>query len=214
MNKEGPAIEERQGKGLVDSALKHNVQHFVYSSVDRHGESSINNKTDIPHFASKHNIEHHLFDAAKGSGMTWTVLRPVAFMENFDGGFIGKVFAAAWKVAIKSRPLQLIATEDIGVFAAKSFLSPAKYAGRCISLAGDELTFTQMMEVFKKKTGAGAPLTWEIMARIVLRMSKEMGTRFAFFEREGYGADVGALRMEHPGLLDLGAWLEKRAAKA
>ena len=213
MKKDGPATEERQGKSLIDSALKHNVQHFVYSSVDRHGEASSNNKTDIPHIASKYNIEHHLFESTKGREITRTVLRPVAFMENFDGGFIGKLFATTWKLVV-SRPLQLIATEDIGVFAAKSFLSPKKYAGRCISLAGDELTFGQMMEVFERKTGAGTPLTWGIMARFVLRMSKEMGTMFAFFEREGYGADVRALRREHPGLMDLATWLDKNGAKA
>jgi hypothetical protein len=30
-------IEERQGKAIVDAAIKHDVQHFVYASADRHG---------------------------------------------------------------------------------------------------------------------------------------------------------------------------------
>ena len=212
MNKEGPAIEERQGKGLIDSAIKNGVKHFVYSSVDRHGDASTNNKTNIPHFKSKHNIEHHLFSSAKGHDMTWTVLRPVAFMENFDGGFIGKVFASAWKLVVKSRPLQLVATDDIGVFAAKSFVDPEEYAGKCVSLAGDELTYSQMAEVFKNKTGAGPPQTWSIAAKGVLWMSEEMGTMFSFFEREGYGADIGALKKAHPGMIDLATWLDRRTA--
>lgn len=212
MNKEGPTIEERQGKALIDSAIKFGVKHFVYASVDRHGEASTDNKTDIPHFISKHNIEHHLFNAAKDTDMSWTVLRPVAFMENFDGGFIGKVFTSAWKLVIKSRPLQLVATDDIGVFAAKSFIDPEKYKGRCISLAGDELTYEQMQKVFVAKTGAEAPRTLDIVARGVLWMSKEMGTMFSFFEREGYGADIKALKEDHPELMDLGAWLGKRAS--
>lgn len=212
MNKEGPVIEENQGKALVDSAIKHGVKHFVYSSVDRHGDASTNNKTDIPHFISKHNIEHHLFDATKGRDMSWTVLRPVAFMENFDGGMLGKVFASAWKRVVRSRPLQLVATDDIGVFAAKSFVDPEKYGGRCISLAGDELTYAQMMEVFREKTGAEAPRTWDIVARTALWMSKEMGTMFAFFEREGYGADIEALKKEHPGMINLATWLDRRKA--
>lgn len=203
-------IEERQGKALIDSAIKFGVKHFVYSSVDRHGDDSINNKTDIPHFISKHNIEHHLFKATKGKDMSWTVLRPVAFMENFDGGFVGKVFTAAWKSVVKSRPLQLVATDDIGVFAAKSFTDPEKYAGRSVSLAGDELTYEQMQKVFVNKTGAEAPRTLDIVAKGVLWMSKEMGTMFSFFEREGYGADIKALKKEHPGLIDLGTWLGNR----
>ncbi|KAL2142972.1 hypothetical protein VTI28DRAFT_494 [Corynascus sepedonium] len=31
-NKDGPTIEERQGKALVGSAIKHGVKHFVYTS--------------------------------------------------------------------------------------------------------------------------------------------------------------------------------------
>jgi len=209
MNKTGPAIEQRQGQALVDSALKHGVKHFVYTSVDRHGETSLNNPTNIPHFVSKHHIEHHLIDKSKNTDMSWTILRPVAFMENFAVGFVGKVFASAWQLAIKSRPLQLVATDDIGVFAAKAFEEVDRYKGQAISLAGDELTYEQMVEVFKRTTGAPAPLTWSFVARLVLWLSEEMGTMFAFFEKEGYAADVAELRRVHPGLKDLGTWLEE-----
>ncbi|KAI0595741.1 hypothetical protein F4775DRAFT_604535 [Biscogniauxia sp. FL1348] len=207
MNKTGPIIEEKQGKALVDAALKHGVKHFVYSSVDRHGARSLDNPTSVPHFASKHRIEQHLTQGARGTAMGWTVLRPVAFMENFDGGFAGKVFAAAWKVAVRSRPLQLVATADIGAFAAKAFAAPQEWNGKCVSLAGDELTYEQMASVFRQKTGSEAPLTWGIVARLLLWLSKEMGTMFDFFEKEGYGADVEELRKIHPDLQDLGTWL-------
>ncbi|KAL2133823.1 hypothetical protein VTI74DRAFT_1629 [Chaetomium olivicolor] len=208
-NKNGPAIEQRQGQALVDSAIKHGVKHFVYSSVDRHGESSINNPTNIPHFLSKHNIEHHLINKAKGTDMTWTILRPVAFMENFAPGFVGKVFPSAWYLVVKSRPLQLVATDDIGVFAAKSFVQVDQFKGQSISLAGDELTYDQMVEVFRRKTGAAPPLTWSLVARLILWLSEEMGTMFSFFEKEGYGANIPELKKLHPGLKDLGTWLEE-----
>ncbi|KAL9562931.1 hypothetical protein ACKAV7_012948 [Fusarium commune] len=186
MNKTGPIIEEKQGKGLVDAALKNNVKHFVYSSVDRNGLKSIENPTDIPHFMSKHNVELHLLRRTTGTDMGWTILRPVAFMENFDGGLVGKIFASCWKLVVKSRPLQLIATADIGAFAAKAFIDTNKFVGKSISLAGDELTYDQMAAVFKEKTGSEVPLAAGILARMTLWLSKEMGTMFAFFEREGY----------------------------
>ncbi|KAF7540295.1 hypothetical protein G7054_g1515 [Neopestalotiopsis clavispora] len=209
MNKDGPIIEEKQGKDLVDSALKNDVRHFVYSSVDRSGAKSIENQTDIPHFISKHNIEHHLINTSAGTPMNWTILRPVAFMENFDGGMVGKVFATCWKLIVKSRPLQLIATSDIGAFAAKSFMEPEKFAGKAISLAGDELTFEQMSAIFKEKTGSDVPLTWGFLGKLTLRLSKEMGTMFEFFEKEGYGANIKELREMHPDLKALGPWLEE-----
>ncbi|KAG8358514.1 hypothetical protein FVEN_g3774 [Fusarium venenatum] len=208
MNKTGPIIEEKQGKDLIDISLKNNVKHFVYSSVDRHGAKSIENPTNIPHFISKHNIEHHLLRRSTGTDMDWTILRPVAFMENFDGGMVGKIFASCWKAVVKSRPLQLIATADIGVFAAKAFINMSAYKGKTISLAGDELTYDQMATVFKEKTGSDVPLAAGILARITLWLSKEMGTMFAFFENEGYGANPEELRRMHPELKTLGTWLE------
>ncbi|VUC26621.1 unnamed protein product [Clonostachys rosea] len=207
MNKNGPIIEEKQGKALVDAAIKHGVKYFVYSSVDRSGDRSFDNPTDIPHFISKHAIEHHLVESSKGTDLEYTILRPVAFMENFDGGFIGKVFATSWRLVVKSRPLQLIAAADIGIFGAKAFISPQEFSGKAISLAGDELTYEEMKKVFAKKTGQAAPATWSILAHFVLWMSKEMGTMFTFFEKEGYGADIEALRKIHPNIMDLETWL-------
>lgn len=206
MNKTGPIVEQAQGKALVDSAIKNGVKHFVYSSVDRNGAKSIDNPTNIPHFVSKHHIEHHLINSAKDK-MTWTILRPVAFMENFAPGFVGKIFATAWREVVKSRPLQLISTDDIGTFAALSFMQPDKFSGKSISLAGDELSYAQVEEIFRKKTGHPSPTTFAFLARLVLRMSEEMGTMFTFFEKEGYGADIKSLREINPDLKDFSQWL-------
>lgn len=67
--------EIKQGKAMIDEAVKAGVKHFVYSSVERGGdEKSWENETPIPHFQSKYEIEHHL---KKNAGqMGWTVLRP------------------------------------------------------------------------------------------------------------------------------------------
>ncbi|KAL7919979.1 hypothetical protein ACQKWADRAFT_299817 [Trichoderma austrokoningii] len=206
MNKTGPIVEEAQGKALVDSAIKHGVKHFVYSSVDRNGAKSIDNPTNIPHFISKHHIEHHLINSAKDN-MSWTILRPVAFMENFAPGFVGKIFATAWREAVKSRPLQLISTDDIGAFAALSFMQPQQFSGRSISLAGDELSYAQLEDIFRKQTGHPPSTTFGFIARLVLRMSEEMGTMFTFFEKEGYGADIKSLKEVYPDLKSFSQWL-------
>ncbi|KAJ5721453.1 uncharacterized protein N7483_009387 [Penicillium malachiteum] len=66
----GNSGEESQDKALVDEAIKQNVKFFVYSSVDRGGdERSYKNPTKIPHFVKKHNIEKHLLEDLKNSGM-------------------------------------------------------------------------------------------------------------------------------------------------
>jgi uncharacterized protein YbjT (DUF2867 family) len=79
-----PETEEAQGKALVDAALASDVKFFVYTSVDRGGDDkSFETPTEIPHFVSKHNIEHHLVDKAAGK-MQWFILRPVVFMEVIE----------------------------------------------------------------------------------------------------------------------------------
>lgn len=203
--------EERQGKGLIDAALKHDVKFFLYSSVDRGGEASFESPTPIPHFISKHNIEHHLVRRAKGSGMDWTILRPVAFLENFTPDFFGKVFATSWKIAVKEKPLQLISTKDIGFFGAQAFLFPDQYKEKALSLAGDELTFKQMAEIFKSKTGKNVPLTFDFVSRLLMSMMKDLGYMFQWFYDVGYGADIPALKKMNPNLKDFKTWLEEES---
>jgi hypothetical protein len=203
--------EEAQGKALVDAALANNVQMFVYSSVDRGGDKvSYDTPTPIPHFISKHNIEHHLVDSA-GSKMKYTILRPVAFMENLTPDFMGKGFTTMWSVAVKEKPLQLIATSDIGHLAGKAFISPDEYAGKSISLAGDDLTLEEAKKVFQSKVGYELPMTFGFLASGMLWAIGEVGIMFRWFYTDGYGADIKALKKQHPELLDFGEWLVKES---
>ncbi|KAH7075068.1 hypothetical protein FB567DRAFT_453100 [Paraphoma chrysanthemicola] len=202
--------EERQGKALVDAAIKNGVKHFVYSSVDRGGPKSDQDATNVPHFASKHRIEQHLFSKSSVGAMDWTVLRPVAFFENLQPDFVGKVFATAWASSLgPDQPLQLIATSDIGLIAAEAFLKPNEYKGQKISLAGDELTYTQFKTIFEEKTGQPLPTTFGFVASAIMMMVKDMRYMFKWFGDVGYGADIPALRQVHPDLKDFATWLEK-----
>jgi len=74
--------------------------------------------------------------------MGWTFLRPVVYMDNLTPDFTGKLFASMWR-GLGDKPLQLVSTHDIGVFAGLVFSDPDLYEGRAVSLAGDESTFAQ-----------------------------------------------------------------------
>jgi uncharacterized protein YbjT (DUF2867 family) len=67
--------EIRQGVLLADAAKAAGVDHYVYSSV-----GSAHRETGIPHFESKWEVEEHV----RGSGVPYTVLRPVFFMQNWE----------------------------------------------------------------------------------------------------------------------------------
>ncbi|KAI1104967.1 NAD(P)-binding protein [Jackrogersella minutella] len=204
--------EEVQGKALIDASLKNGIKYMVYSSVDRGGAKSDENPTDIPHFISKYNIEQYLYEKTKSGAMDWTVLRPVAFFENLVPGFIGKVFSTSWKINLeKDQKLQLIATSDIGFFAAEAFTKPEEYRNKKISLAGDELSYDQFAATFEEKTGTELPTTYHFVAAFINWMVKELGFMFRWFRNVGYAADIPALRKINPDLKDFKTWLEKES---
>ncbi|KAL1604746.1 hypothetical protein SLS60_004286 [Paraconiothyrium brasiliense] len=205
--------EERQGKALIDVSLRNGVKHFVYSSVDRGGSRSDRDPTNIPHFISKHNIEQHLFSKAEGSSMDYTVLRPVAFFENLMPNFIGKVFSTSWEATLrKDQKLQLIATSDIGFFAAEAFLKPEEYKQKRLSIAGDELTYDEFKGIFEQKTGQKLPTTYRFISAAINAMVKEMGYMFKWFRDVGYGADIPSLKRLNPELKDFKTWLDTESS--
>jgi uncharacterized protein YbjT (DUF2867 family) len=212
-------IEEKQGSALVDAALSSGVKHFVYSSVDRGGANSINDPTNIPHFASKHKIEKHLIAAVNDStknkqGMTYTVLRPVAFYDNLTPDFIGKGFASMWN-NMGSVPLQLIGTRDIGIFATLAFSNvdsdPKTYRNNAISLAGDELTQPEASKIFEKVYGKKMPITFGFVGNLIQYMMKELGTMFKWFVDVGYKADIKENKRINPTMQNFETWLREES---
>ncbi|AEO68400.1 935af2a5-7818-4ce4-82e9-f8eff2518578 [Thermothielavioides terrestris] len=210
----GRISEELQAVPLIDVAVDHGVKHIVFSSVDRGGdEKSWDHPTTIKHFRAKHHIEVYLRDKAEqtGSNFTWTILRPVAFLDNMNPGMMCAMFTAMWTAALSpDRKLQLVAVRDIGLFAAQAFSEPGKWAGRAVGLAGDELTLAEAREKFEKVTGKPLPQTWTILGRAVLWGVRDVGNMFAFFEKHGYGVDIAARRQEVP-MLDFETWLREES---
>lgn len=141
--------------------------------------------------------------------MEWTILRPVAFFENLTPDYFGKVFTTAWQMSLKGKPLQLVATSDIGFFAAAAFMNPEASKNHAFSLAGDELTFDQMSETFKKLTGKNVPTTYWIPVWLMMAGVKELGVMFQWFHDEGYGADIPALKRLNPALKTFEDWLKE-----
>jgi uncharacterized protein YbjT (DUF2867 family) len=205
-----PPSEEEQALPFIDAAAASGVKHLVFTSVDR-GVNSDTDPTVIPHFAAKYRIEEYLKKKSKdstlpgGGNPTWTILRPVAFMDNFTNDFMGRTFASMWG-SLGSKPLQLIATSDIGKFAARAVLDPTKYAGKAIPLAGDDLTLEGGKKVFKETLGTDMPVGYGFIGGLVKYMVTEVGVMFNWFATDGYTADVAWCRSE--GALSFGEWLK------
>ncbi|RLV70364.1 NmrA family protein [Streptomyces sp. CBMAI 2042] len=185
------AAEVRHGKAVADVAKEAGVTHFVYSSV-----GGAERGTGIDHFESKAEIERHI----KALGLPATILRPVFFMNNLLH-FADVEGERVMSLPVEpDKPMQFIASDDIGVFAADAFDRPAEFIGWEIELAGDEITFPQVAEVYERITGTPSRLE---ATPIEERM-------FEWFAEEGYQADIPALRELHPGLLTFEQFLAQR----
>jgi uncharacterized protein YbjT (DUF2867 family) len=187
--------EVRQGKAVADAAKAAGVTHLVYSSV-----GSADRAPGVKHFESKWEIERYIH----ALGVPYTILRPVAFMDNYNWSrpyILNGVFTGFGLRPDKT--LQLIAAEDIGVFAAMAFAHPQEFLGKTVEIAGDELTEQQIAETFTRVIGR------PVSRAEAQRRDAERDAMMRFFNEVGYAADIPALRRLHPGLLTLEQYLRK-----
>jgi uncharacterized protein YbjT (DUF2867 family) len=195
----GVEAEERQGRSVADIAARTGVQHLVYSSV-----GGADRDTGVPHFESKLRVERHL----RTLDLPATVLRPVMFhdilLDIAPRVVDGELVLSLW--LDPATPVQLIATSDIGGFAAEAFEHPGDWAGTVVEIAGDELTGPQMAAAFG--AASGLPARFQQLPIEPLRAARpDLAAMFDWFGRDGYHADLPILRRIRPGLVSLQSWL-------
>jgi len=194
----GAEGEVRQGKAVADAAKTAGVQHFVYSSV-----GAAHRGMGQAHFATKHEIEQHI----QSLDLPYTILRPVAFMENLN--WTRPQITNGTYPGFGLRPdkgQQLIAADDIGGFAAFVFENRSDYLSRTMEVAGDELTEPQIAEALTKVIGRPVKLAAPQMPQGA-SPSEEQVAMVRFFNGEGYDADISALRKVYPSLKTFEQWL-------
>jgi uncharacterized protein YbjT (DUF2867 family) len=180
---EGPEAETAQGKAMIDACVKKDIGHVMYSSV-----CCANKRTGIPHFDSKYAVEEHL----KNAGLSYTILRPVWFMENFasewyrpsiEKGVLSTPLAA-------DRPLQMVSVADIGRIVAEVFTKPMKFVGREIDLAADQLTMEQV--VVEMSRVLGSPVKYERIPESGAEkaVGNDLALMFRWFNERGYDVDL------------------------
>ncbi len=190
-----------QGMTFADEAKRAGAAHFVYSSV---GSADCN--TGVPHFESKWKIEEHI----RSIGLRSTIIRPVFFMENLLApdtlSAIGN--GSLMQGLDPSKPLQMVAVDDIGAFAALAFDEPDEYIGKELDIAGDELTGPQMAEILGRVLDR--EITYQQTPIEQIRaFSDDYAAMVEWFNDEGYQADIPALRKIRPALMTFEKWVEE-----
>ncbi|HEX8435084.1 NmrA/HSCARG family protein [Archangium sp.] len=182
--------EVRHGRHLIDSAKLARVRHFLYSSV-----AGAEQNTGIPHFETKHVVEQHLHH----SGLPYTIVAPVFFMENF----VGPSFSQRLHEGVLSLPLpphaglQMVPMADLAAFCARILEWPDEFIGRRLEVASDEVTGEQAAALIAYVSGH--KLHYEEAPLGALRSRNEdLARMFEWLQTVGYHANISGLRRDYP----------------
>ncbi|MEX2570015.1 MAG: NmrA/HSCARG family protein [Gemmatimonadota bacterium] len=194
--------EIEQGIRFADAASAAGIGHFVYASV-----GSAHRDTGLSHFESKWKIENHI----RGLGLPYTVLRPVFFMENWEGPFLRpSILSGTLALPLdRATNFQQIAVDDIGSIAASAFEDPDRWVRREVDLAGDEGSIADIAETFARVIGrpvAYNQVPWDDYRQAA---GDEYHDMFRWFQDVGYDVDVPGLRSEFAQLTSFADYLKR-----
>ncbi|KAH8823207.1 hypothetical protein DL96DRAFT_1532733 [Flagelloscypha sp. PMI_526] len=202
--KDGGEVEVAQAKNAIEGAKTHGVQHIVFSSVDGEGSG-------VPHWESKFKIEKML----KETDIQWTILRPVTFMDNFpvNPGMARAATLGFFNSALGGKKVQLVATNDIGWFAAEAMTSPQEYQGKILSLVGDYLSVGEMTKAYHAIQGGQAWKLWIPQTVVYGILPGNIGAMTKFIRGRPPGSNIDELRKHHSGLLNFESWVKFKTEK-
>lgn len=195
----GTTGEINDGILIADAAKSAGVEHLVYSSVggaERH--------TGIPHFESKRRVEEHI----ESLGLPATFVRPTFFYDNLrsqssvpeDGVIVVRLPMP------DGVPLQMVAVDDIGAVAAAVLIAPSRVPTGAVEIAGDELTGSQIADVFGRQ--AGLPARFEALPPTASG-DDDLQAMFTWFATPpSYQADRALTAELDPQLQTFEQWLD------
>ncbi|MFE7801129.1 NmrA family NAD(P)-binding protein [Nocardia sp. NPDC057440] len=198
-------MEAERGLAVLDAAKRANVEQIVFTGVASMGADSAWGQD------GKRVIE----DAVAASGLRYTLLRPVRFMENYllrtspvDGiidGVHKHIFPA-------DQPLQVVALADIAAFAALAFADPDRLHGRTIELASDAVLPSTAVALISAAIGHQVSYH-ELEESEADAIGEQIGNTWRLVrETGGWHADLPQLRHIYPELTTFESWLATTGA--
>ncbi len=139
-------VDDAGNRSLIDAALAQRVKHFVFVSA-----AGADPQHPLEPFRIKHAVERYL----QASGLSFTVLRPTAFMEPW-AGMVGDPIMRRGRTLILGRgdhPINLIALDDVAHYVLVALFNPDA-RNRVIEVGGPQnLTAIEMAETFERVSG-------------------------------------------------------------
>jgi len=142
-------VDDSGNRHLIDASRNAGVTHFVFTSA--YGAAP-NHPIDF--FRIKFHTEEYL----RVSGLSYTILRPTAFME-FWATLVGKPIFERGQATIFGRgtnPINFVSVDDVARFAVMA-LDDVAARNQVIDIGGPEnLSLVHVAEIFERITGRSA----------------------------------------------------------
>ncbi|KAG5808547.1 hypothetical protein H9Q74_002508 [Fusarium xylarioides] len=198
--------ELEQGRQFIDAAKTAGLKHVVFSSV-----AGADIAQAVDHFNTKYKLEEYL----RESGLAWTIVRPVGFMEVIPPpGISRSFFLGAMAALLGNTKQKYIACEDIGKIVATALLSPTIFRERTLTIVGQVANVTELRAALENGEGQrGWPQIWPprwLVIRLTPPHYKQM------FDWLYYGncqpGEVEETRTLIPDLIDIKLWAARQKA--
>jgi uncharacterized protein YbjT (DUF2867 family) len=151
-----------QELSVIDSAERAGIEHVV----------KITNKADAHSPIARRRIQSEIEDALVASGLSYTVLRNNAYMQNFLMMAAGIAQTSSFRTATGDGRVGHVDVRDVAAAAAEIAVSPAGHAGKTYWPTGPEaLSGNDVAGVFTKVLGrliTFHPISYEVQKQAMI----------------------------------------------
>lgn len=205
------AKEAQLGFNVINAVIKRSnqIDHVVFNS----GAMNDDITTRMEEFWSKLDIENYMKEELPPLNITWSVLRPVVFMENLDDARNGNPLKkGSVKMLTKANlSVKYITCTDIGKGSAELLLRPDLYAGQTIDAATCEYTGPELAEILSEVSGTKCRYGLSVPKIVLFLFARHVYDLKIWCEGGGYkDTDLGAFKKVVPDQQDARAWFASK----
>ncbi|MEC8945327.1 MAG: NmrA/HSCARG family protein [Chloroflexota bacterium] len=175
--------EIEQGRGVIEICVEENVNHLVYTASC--GAKEPNRGVD--YWDSKRVI----IESVRESGLPYTILRPVSFMENYISNRAALREGNINGLLTPDKELQVISGYDIGLYASQALARPGEFIGQEIDIASETITMTRIAETLSTVVGSDINYT---QTEIGTGVSSGALAMSRWYQEFGYDEDISKLK--------------------
>jgi len=173
----------QHGITIVDACVKAGVEHVVFSSVADVDKCPDN----IDHFKSKAEIEQHM----KSTSLQYSILRPVAFLDNFADAKMNPLKKGALKFLTNAETkVKFVACRDIGKAAAVILSNPSAWIGKELDCASCEVSGQEAAAILSEVSGVKCTYSTMLPRFIFKFLMGELERMVCYWEKEGYSSSI------------------------